>query len=140
MNSILYADRKNEGRKPDKKLEPEKNRVYAQKPLLKMPFKNSISIHAKMIRCANAIHRKCSLLWKNSLLFSQYWEETEMQFSQNNSMFKRKKNVDRHGPRPLVNNHHLAEHPFFHDTLPLKHFPCLNYKYICTSCYQNTNY
>jgi hypothetical protein len=32
-------------------------------------------------------------------------------------MFKREKNVDRyglmHGPRPLLNNRHLAEPPFF---------------------------
>jgi hypothetical protein len=53
-----FVDQKNEDRKSDKKLEPEKNRVDAQKPLLKMTFKNSISIHAKMIRCANIIHRK----------------------------------------------------------------------------------
>jgi hypothetical protein len=48
-------------------------------------------------------------------------------------MLKRKKNVDRHGPRPLVNNPHLAEHSCFSFSIvPLMHFPCLNYKYICT--------
>jgi hypothetical protein len=38
-------------------------------------------------------------------LFSKYWAETE-----NDCMFKRKKNVDCHGLRPLLNNRHLAEH------------------------------
>ncbi len=36
-------ERKIEGRKPEKKLESEKTRVSAKKPLLQMPFKNSIS-------------------------------------------------------------------------------------------------
>jgi hypothetical protein len=41
LESIV--ERKNEGRKPDKKLESKKTRVYVQKPQLKMSFKNSIS-------------------------------------------------------------------------------------------------
>ncbi len=38
-----FVERKNEGKKTRQKLESEKTQVYAQKPRLKMTFKNSIS-------------------------------------------------------------------------------------------------
>ncbi len=45
MNSVLYRT-ENEGRKLDKKQKKsEKTQVYAQKPRLKIPIKNFISVH-----------------------------------------------------------------------------------------------
>jgi hypothetical protein len=46
-------------------------------------------------------------------MFILYRAETEMQYLQKNHMFKTEKNddIDRHGPRTLLNSRHLAE-PF----------------------------
>ncbi len=44
MNSILkFEELKNESKKPGKNFECEDTQVYAQKPRLKIPLKNSIS-------------------------------------------------------------------------------------------------
>jgi len=43
MNGTYFVERKNEGRKASQKLEFEQTLVYAQKPRIKMPLKNSIS-------------------------------------------------------------------------------------------------
>jgi hypothetical protein len=50
---------------------------------------------------------------KNSILIVLYRPEKEICILNENGMFKRKNNVDRHSHRQLLNDRHLAEPPPF---------------------------
>jgi hypothetical protein len=56
----------------------------------------------------------CSLfVKKNRLVFGPYRPEKEICYFNKNSKFKFQTDIDRHGPRPLLNHRHLAEPPPF---------------------------
>jgi hypothetical protein len=68
-----FKERKNEGRKPDKKLKSEKTRVYAQRSRLNMPFKNSISVNFNSIKGSGSITVRIGGFGSGSV---QFWIRT----------------------------------------------------------------
>ncbi len=52
-------------------------------------------------------------LLKNRLVFGSYRPEKEICYINKNGKIQFQTDIDRHGPRPLLNHHHLAEPPPF---------------------------
>ncbi len=76
----------------------------------KVFFLRGLSVRHEAMRIIKEmyLYGTCSLSLKNWFIFGQYWPETEICFFNKNRIYKRKKNVDCHGRRPLLNNRHLS--------------------------------